>query len=79
MSTPKTPDPNSPWDESRCDELDLLSELLSLCRGIDKGSSVLAKLQKIIVLSDRLSRTEYGKHISFLSFLEKQAIPEPVS
>lgn len=73
----KKVNPDAAWDESRCEEYELLETLLSEVSSLNRGSHVIERMQKCIDIAERLSRTDLNSgRDSFVRFLLKEALKD---
>lgn len=65
------------WDDSRCDELDQLAQLVREVSNINRGSHCLDRIARCIARAEALDKTDYDSgRGSFLRFLAEVAVSD---
>lgn len=65
------------WTDDRCGELRMLEVLLAECVALDRATSVIERMQKIIAIAEKLTATDFARpRDSFRDFLRKLAIED---
>ena len=63
------------WDKKRCEELEMLQDLVWKCRGLNDGSHVLEKIKECIEVGEKLTTWDLDAgNPSFIEFIKSEAI-----